>query len=376
MSLLGPVVAFLYMVVPFVFVTTVVVFFHELGHFLVGRWCGVRIDTFSIGFGPELFARVDRRGTRWRIAAVPLGGYVRFHGDMNAASVQSDEAVAHMPAEERSATFAAQTVAERAAIVAAGPIANFLLAMVILTGIFYVEGRSILLPRVASVQPDSAAAKGGFAPGDVVVSIDGQPIRSFFDMQSVVSGASGVPLAFVVERDGRDVPLTATPERRDVKTALGTSSIGVLGVAASTSAADIRKDKLSFAQSVSEAAHDTWFVIQRTGSYVGGLVMGRERPDQLSGPIGVAGVAGQVARIGIGPLFNLIAILSISIGLINLVPVPLLDGGHLLYFAFEALRGKPMSSGAQEFGFKVGLALVSMLMIFATYNDLLHFARG
>jgi regulator of sigma E protease len=376
MSLLGPVVAVLYMVVPFVFVMTVVVFFHELGHFLVGRWCGVRIDTFSIGFGPELFARIDRRGTRWRIGAVPLGGYVRFHGDMNAASVQSDETASPMPAEERSSTFAAQTVAERAAIVAAGPMANFLLAIVILTGIFYVEGRSILLPRVASVQPDSAAAKGGFAPGDVVVSIDGQPIQSFFDMQSVISGASGVPLAFVVERDGRDVPLTATPERRDVKNAVGTSSIGVLGVAASTSAADIRREKLGFVQSVSEAAHDTWFIIQRTGSYVGGLVMGREKPDQLSGPIGVAGVAGQVARIGIGPLFNLIAILSISIGLINLVPVPLLDGGHLLYFAFEALRGRPMSSGAQEFGFKVGLALVSMLMIFATYNDLLHFARG
>ncbi len=374
--MLSPVVAVLYTVVPFVFVMTVVVFFHELGHFLVGRWCGVRIDTFSIGFGPELFARVDRRGTRWRIAAVPLGGYVRFHGDMNAASLQSDEALAHMPAGERSVTFAAQTVAERAAIVAAGPIANFLLALVILTGIFYVEGRSILLPRVASVQPDSAAARGGFAPGDIVLSIDGQQIQSFFDMQSVISGASGIPLAFVVERDGREVPLDATPERRDVKGPLGTSSIGVLGVAASTSAADIRQEKLGLAQSVSEAARDTWFVIQRTGSYVGGLVMGREKPDQLSGPIGVAGVAGQVARIGIGPLFNLIAILSISIGLINLVPVPLLDGGHLLYFAFEALRGKPMSSGAQEFGFKVGLALVSMLMIFATYNDLLHFARG
>ncbi len=372
----SPVVAVLYTVVPFVFVMTVVVFFHELGHFLVGRWCGVRIDTFSIGFGPELFARVDRRGTRWRIAAVPLGGYVRFHGDMNAASVQSDEALTHMPAEERSATFAAQTVAERAAIVAAGPIANFLLALVILTGIFYVEGRSILLPRVASVQPDSAAARGGFAPGDIVLSIDGQQIQSFFDMQSVISGASGIPLAFVVERDGREVPLDATPERRDVKGPLGTSSIGVLGVAASTSAADIRREKLGLVQSVSEAARDTWFVIQRTGSYVGGLVMGREKPDQLSGPIGVAGVAGRVARIGIGPLLNLIAILSISIGLINLVPVPLLDGGHLLYFAFEALRGKPMSSGAQEFGFKVGLALVSMLMIFATYNDLLHFARG
>ena len=376
MSLFGPITTILYTIVPFVFVMTVVVFFHELGHFLVGRWCGVRVDAFSIGFGPEIFARVDRHGTRWRVAAIPLGGYVKFHGDMNAASVGSDEALAVMPAAERAVTFAAQPVHERAAIVAAGPIANFILALAIMSGIFYLEGRSILLPRVASVQAESAAAKAGFAAGDIVRSIDGQPIRSFLDMQKVVSASSGIPLTFGVERDGRDLDLTATPERRDVKGPLGTSNIGVLGVAASTNAADFSTERLGLGASLKEAVSETWFVIDRTAAYVGGLVLGREKPDQLSGPIGVAGVAGQVAKIGVVPLFNLIAILSISIGLLNLVPVPLLDGGHLLYFAFEALRGKPMSLGAQEFGFKVGLALVSMLMIFATYNDIAHFARG
>ncbi len=376
MSVFAPLTTVLSTIVPFVFVMTVVVFFHELGHFLVGRWCGVRVDAFSIGFGPELIARTDRHGTRWRLAAIPLGGYVKFHGDANAASAGSEETVATLPPVERAVTFAAQPVYERAAIVAAGPIANFILALVILTGLFYVEGRSILLPRVASVQADSAAAKAGFAPGDIVRSIDGQPVRSFLDMQKVVSASSGVPLTFGIERDGQDVALTATPERRDVKGPLGTASIGVLGVGASTAPSDISNERLSFGDAVAEAAHDTWFVIDRTAAYVGGLVLGREKPDQLSGPIGVAGVAGQVARIGVGPLFNLIAILSISIGLLNLVPVPLLDGGHLLYFACEALRGKPISLGAQEFGFKVGLALVSMLMIFATYNDIAHFARG
>ena len=376
MSLFGPLTSLLSTLVPFVFVMTVVVFFHELGHFLVGRWCGVKVDAFSIGFGPELLARVDRYGTRWRLAAIPLGGYVKFHGDPNAASVGTSEAVSTMSAAERATTFAAQPVHERAAIVAAGPLANFLLALVIMTGIFYIEGRSILLPRVASVQADSAAARAGFAPGDVVTSIDGQPIRSFVDMQKVVSASSGVALTFGVERDGHAVSLTATPERRDVKGSLGTASIGVLGVAASTDPHDVRTERLGLGAAATEAAHDTWFVIDRTAAYVSGLILGREKPDQLSGPIGVAGVAGQVAKIGIGPLFNLIAILSISIGLINLVPVPLLDGGHLLYFAFEALRGRPMSLGAQEFGFKIGLALVSMLMIFATYNDLAHYARG
>jgi regulator of sigma E protease len=376
MSLFGPITTILYTIVPFVFVMTVVVFFHELGHFLVGRWCGVRVDAFSIGFGPEVFARVDRHGTRWRVAAIPLGGYVKFHGDMNAASVGTDDTLAVMPPEERATTFAAQPVHERAAIVAAGPVANFILALVIMSGIFYLEGRTILLPRVASVQAESAAAKAGFAAGDIVRSIDGQPIRSFLDMQKVVSASSGIPLTFGVERDGRDLALTATPERRDVKGPLGTSNIGVLGVAASTNAADFSTERLGLGASLKEAVSETWFVIDRTAAYVGGLVLGREKPDQLSGPIGVAGVAGQVAKIGVVPLFNLIAILSISIGLLNLVPVPLLDGGHLLYFAFEALRGKPMSLGAQEFGFKVGLALVSMLMIFATYNDIAHFTRG
>lgn len=376
MSLFGPITTILYTIVPFVFVMTVVVFFHELGHFLVGRWCGVRVDAFSIGFGPEVFARVDRHGTRWRVAAIPLGGYVKFHGDMNAASVGTDDTLAVMPPEERATTFAAQPVHERAAIVAAGPVANFILALVIMSGIFYLEGRTILLPRVASVQAESAAAKAGFAAGDIVRSIDGQPIRSFLDMQKVVSASSGIPLTFGVERDGRDLALTATPERRDVKGPLGSSNIGVLGVAASTNAADFSTERLGLGASLKEAVSETWFVIDRTAAYVGGLVLGREKPDQLSGPIGVAGVAGQVAKIGVVPLFNLIAILSISIGLLNLVPVPLLDGGHLLYFAFEALRGKPMSLGAQEFGFKVGLALVSMLMIFATYNDIAHFTRG
>jgi regulator of sigma E protease len=374
MSFLGPVSSVLYTVVPFVFVMTVVVFFHEMGHFLVGRWCGVKVDAFSIGFGPELFGRVDRHGTRWRVAAVPLGGYVKFHGDINAASV--GETGVRMTEAERATTFGAQPVWERAAVVAAGPIANFLLALVILTAIFYAEGRSILLPRVASVQADSAAAKAGFAPGDVIASIDGRPVDSFLDMQKIVSASSGVPLAFGVERGGQGVSLVATPERREVKGPLGTSSIGVLGVGASTDPADVRHEPMGLGASMSEAAGDTWFVIDRTASYVGGLLVGREKPDQLSGPIGVAGVAGQVARVGIVPLFNLIAILSISIGLINLVPVPLLDGGHLLYFAFEALRGRPMSLGAQEFGFKVGLALVAMLMIFATYNDIAHITHG
>ena len=376
MSLFDPVLSVLNTIVPFLFVLTVVVFVHEMGHFLVGRLCGVKVDVFSLGFGPELFARVDRWGTRWRVAAIPLGGYVKFHGDMNAASAQAVGRLETMAPEERAVTFGAQPVAERAAIVAAGPIANFILAIAIFTGIFYFEGRSILLPRVETVQSGSAAARAGFAPGDIVVSIDDVPVHSFVDMQRIVSAASEQTLTFKIERGQQLVDLTATPERKDVRGPFGTSRIGVLGVSASTDPADVRTERLGLAQSISEATGDTWFVIHRTANYIGGLFTGRETTAQLSGPVGVAVVAGKVAKLGLGALFNLIGILSISIGLINLVPVPLLDGGHLLYYFFEAVRGRPISDRVQEFGFKVGLALVSILMIFATYNDLFHFVRG
>ena len=369
MPLLGPLVSILYSVVPFVVVMTVVVFFHELGHFLVARWCGVQVDAFSIGFGPEIAGRYDRHGTRWRIACIPLGGYVKFHGDLDAASLTSTEGVAAMPPAERARTFQAKSVGRRAAIVAAGPLANFVLAMVVLTGMFYVEGRPSTEARVGTVMADSAAGRAGFEQGDLIRTIAGKPVATFADMHDVIAGDPGMPLRFGIERDGHELELTATPDAHEEKGPSGSVRIGVLGVQAVM-------ERVSLFESAGGAGRAFWAVVSGTGRYVGGLVLGREKPDQLSGPIGIASVAGQAARLGIGMVLNLVAILSISIGLINLVPVPLLDGGHLLYFAFEAIRGRPMSHGAQEFGFKIGLALVSMLMIFATYNDLHHFTRG
>ncbi|HEX4768957.1 MAG TPA: M50 family metallopeptidase [Lichenihabitans sp.] len=370
MSLFAHVGSLLGTLIPFLFVLTIVVFFHEMGHFLVGRWCGVKVDAFSLGFGPELFARTDRKGTRWRIAAVPLGGYVKFHGDINAASAQSEALVSELPPEERKVTFAAQPVASRAAIVAAGPIANFLLAIVILTATFYIDGKPVLTPRIENVVAGSAADRAGFMPGDLIVAIDSTPIDSFSDMQRIVGASGDVPLTFKVQRGSSEVALNATPERKDVVGPFGTTRLGVLGVGTSSKPGDFRTDRLTLPQSVATAAGEIWFVVDRTGSYVGGLFMGRESAAQLSGPIRIAEVSGAVAKLGIGALLNWAAFLSISIGLINLVPVPLLDGGHLLYFAFEAIRGRPLSERAQEFGFKVGLAFVSLLMIFATYNDL------
>lgn len=363
-------------IVPFLFVLTIVVFFHELGHFLVGRWCGVKIDVFSLGFGRELAGFNDRHGTRWRLAMIPLGGYVKFHGDANAASAQSNALVDQMPAAERAVTFAAQPVWKRAAIVVAGPIANFILAIAIFSTSFYVSGREILTPRIEKVMPDSAAARAGFQSGDLVVAIDGLAIKSFGDMQKVVSSSSDHPLTFEVERGSTTVTLSGTPDRRDVKGPFGTSRIGVLGISASNKPEDWQTEHFTASEAVAAASGETWFVVDSTVRYIGGLAVGRETPSQISGPIRIAEVSGEVAKAGFGALINLAAFLSISIGFVNLLPIPLLDGGHLMYFLVEATRGRPMSERAQEIGFRFGLAIVSMLMIFATFNDVLRLVHG
>jgi len=362
-------------ILPFLFVLTIVVFFHELGHFLVARWCGVAVQTFSVGFGPELFGRTDRHGTRWRVAAVPLGGYVKFAGDENAASVPDHEAIAHMTPEERASSFFLKPVWQRAAVVAAGPIANFILAVVIFTVLFVSFGRPMTAAQVDAVQPDSPAAAAGFEPGDVIVAIDGREIEAFSDVQRVVSGSGERPLVFTVDRGGEAVELTAIPEFREMEDGFGnTQRVGVLGISRATSADAISTKTYSLPEAVSAGVQETWFIVARTGAYVGGIVTGRESADQLGGPIRVAQVSGQVATLGLVALFNLAAILSVSIGLINLLPIPMLDGGHLVFYGIEAARGRPLSERSQDIGFRIGLALVLMLMIFATFNDIRQIA--
>jgi regulator of sigma E protease len=357
-------------ILAFVFVLSIVIFFHEFGHFIVGRLCGVKVDAFSLGFGPELFHFTDRSGTRWRIGLLPLGGYVKFHGDANGASMSDVDMIATMPDSEKAVTFFTQKVWKRAAIVAAGPIANFILAIAIFTGIYLVEGRGILVPQIEKVVAGSAAAAAGFAPGDVVLSINGGKIDSFEDMQRIVQVSSNKALSFVVDRQGRDVTLVATPQRRELKTAFGQTWTGVLGVEVNPSKANWHVQHYGFVDSVRLASGETWFIIQQTGNYVGGLFAGRESTDQLSGPIRIAEVSGQVAKYGFAALLNLAAVLSISIGILNLLPIPLLDGGHLFYYAIEAVRGRALNAKIQQVGFKIGFTLVLGLMIFATYNDI------
>jgi regulator of sigma E protease len=364
-------------VLAFVLVLSLVVFFHELGHFLVARWCGVRVLVFSIGFGPEIVGFNDRHGTRWKIAVIPLGGYVKFFGDDTAASTPDTARLATMDASEKSQSFVGQSVAKRAAIVAAGPIANFLLAIVIFAGLLMLYGKQTLSPRVDSVQPDSAAATAGFEPGDLVLAIDGTTIGDFGEMQRIVSESAGQTLQITVQRDSAKRVLTATPTLSEEKDFLGNiHRIGLLGIKRSTAVGDLKFQPVSAPEAVWLGTQQTWEVVAQTMNYIGGVISGHKSADQLSGPIGIARVVGKAATISLAFVMQIAAAISVSIGLLNLFPIPLLDGGHLLFYSFEAVRGRPLSERAQEVGFRIGLAIVLMLMIFATFNDIVHLATS
>jgi len=371
-NLLGHIVVGI--ILPFLFVLTIIVFVHELGHFLVARWCGIKVLVFSVGFGPELVGFNDRYGTRWKISAIPLGGYVKFFGDENVASVPDANAVAAMNTDERRVSFFHQPVAARAAVVAAGPIANFLLAIAIFATIFMLYGKQETTARVDSVLPGSAAEAAGFQSGDLVLSIDGKPIDTFKDMQEIVALNPDVPLTFVVERGGQKVTLRATPKLTEDRDNFGNVyRIGRLGLSQTNSPQDVKTRKFGPLGAIEEAAKQTWFVVDQTFAYLGKVVVGRASTDQLGGPLRIAQMSGQAASLGFSTLMNWAGLISVSIGLLNLFPIPLLDGGHLLFYGIEAIRGRPLSERVQEFGFRIGLALIVMLMIFTVWNDLSHF---
>jgi regulator of sigma E protease len=362
----------LFAVLGFLFVLTVVVFFHELGHFLVARWCGIAIKTFSIGFGPEIVGFNDRYGTRWKVSWIPLGGYVKFIDDENAASA-GQKSLEQLTPEERKHSFQSKSLGQRAAVVAAGPIANFILAIVIFTAIFAVFGERLTTAKVDVVNPGSVAERAGFMVGDRVISIDGQTINSFSEMQRIVSTNPDQPLHFVIDRGGNTVEITATPERKEITDHFGNViRLGLLGIQRSASPDDWTLKRHDPVTAFVMAINEVKFVIERTFGYLYDVILGRESADQLGGPIRIAELSGQVASLGIGPLLSFVAYISVSIGLLNLFPIPMLDGGHLLFYSIEAIRGRPLSESTQEIGFRIGLAFVLMLMIFATWNDLIH----
>jgi regulator of sigma E protease len=357
---------------PFLFVLTIVVFVHELGHFLVARWCGVAIKTFSIGFGPEIVGFNDRHGTRWRLSWIPLGGYVKFIDDDNAASA-GHKSLEHLSPEERKGSFQGKPLWARAAVVAAGPIANFLLAVVIFTILLTFFGEQTTAAKVDVVTPGSAAERAGFLPGDHVISIDGHAINNFGEMQQIVSTSPGVTLIFGVNRDGKQIEIKAIPELKEVTDRFGNKfRIAQLGIQRNAAADEWSMERHDPITALGLAIKQSYEIIARSVSYLFNVVRGQESADQLGGPIRIAQISGQVASLGFIPLLNLAALISVSIGFLNLFPIPMLDGGHLLYYAIEGVRGRPLSERSQEIGFRIGLALVLVLLIFATKNDLMH----
>lgn len=359
-------------IIPFLFVLTVVVFVHEMGHYLVGRWCGIGVREFSVGFGPELLGFNDRRGTRWKLSAIPLGGYVKFVGDMSVTSEPSsreeDEALSP---EERKTAFHLQPVWKRAATVFAGPLANFLLAIAVFAVMFSIYGRYVAEPTVAEVRPDSPAAAAGFMPGDRFVSVDGRRIETFGDVQRLVSGRAGDSLAFVMLRDGAEVTLTATPETVEQEDALGnTIRLGVIGVVNNAELGQPRHLTFNPLEAVGEAVQETAFIIARTGQFLQRFAVGREDRCQLGGPVKIADMAGRAAALGFEWLVQLVALLSVGIGFLNLLPIPPLDGGHLVFYGVEAVMRRPVSERIMEMVYRIGLLLVLAFMVFVFWNDL------
>lgn len=370
-SMTGSLPSFLTAIVAFLFVLTLIVFVHELGHYLVARWCGVRVEVFSVGFGREIVGRTDRHGTRWRLSLIPLGGYVKFFGDFNEASMPDPEAQA-MSAAERAVALPFQPVWKRAAIVAAGPLANFLLAIVIFAASYMVYGQQMMPPRVAAVVEGGAAAQAGFQPGDLVLSIDGKPIESFADIQRTVSLRAGDVLRFEVERKNQVLTLTVVPQSTEVTGLGGKQRMGRIGL---QGIADIKQAVVKTygpADALVMAVKETGRQIGDNLRFITRAFEGKAELSQLSGPIGIARVAGEVASVSLISLIALAATLSVSIGLVNLFPIPILDGGHLVLLAYEAVAGRPLNAKAQEWAFRAGFVLLMGLMTFSVVNDIVR----
>jgi regulator of sigma E protease len=357
--------------VPFILVLSLLVFVHEMGHYLVGRWCGIRSTAFSVGFGPELVGFTDKHGTRWKISAIPLGGYVKFFGDDDVSSKPDSEGLARLTLEERAQTLAGAKLWKRAATVAAGPIANFLLAILIFAALFTIYGRMISDPIVSEVRENSAAQAAGVLAGDRLVAIDGEKVKTFEDVRRYVAIRPGTQISVTVERNGQELSLPMVPTRTETKDQFGNKmELGIIGIVTDQTRGNFRHVTYSPTEALVEGVRETGHVVTGTFAYIGNLVTGRMNADQLGGPVRVAQASGQMASLGFAAVIQLAALLSVSIGLLNLMPVPILDGGHLLFYAIEAVRGRPLGSGAQEVAFRIGLAMIFSLMVFATWNDI------
>jgi regulator of sigma E protease len=376
---LSAIANFLYVPAVFLAVLTIVVFIHELGHFLVARWCGVKVEAFSIGFGKEIFGWTDRHNTRWRLAWVPLGGYVKFIDDANAASAPSRDALDGMSREQKAGAFQTKPLRHRAAIVAAGPAFNIVSAFLIYVATFWVFGTYGTSAVVDEVLPGSAAQRAGIQAGDTIKKIDDSDITRFSDLQRIVSQSPDKPLAFTVDRSGRTYVITVTPELREITDPIGNKlKVGAIGVKRNTSPTNWRQEQHSLTESMALAARETSYVSTQIITSIPKLpgaiakVFSGQRQNEIGGPIAIAEMTAHASRTGIASLLHWMAVFSIMLGIMNLLPIPMLDGGHLVFYAIEGLRGKPLDERKQELSFKIGMALLATMMVAALLGDFMR----
>ena len=347
---------------------TVLVFVHEFGHFWVARKNGVKVEVFSVGFGKELFGWTDKLGTRWRFSAIPLGGYVKMFGEGDMVTGVDDTDERPMTEEEKKVSFHHKRLGQRAAIVAAGPIANFLFAVLVYWGMNAVYGTPSVLSGVGEVIKETAAEEAGFEAGDLIIAINGQDIKLFSELSEVVSGSANVQLRFDVLRDDQMIVLNATPRPWTGENAEGVSvSKGLLGIRPSPE--HVKYNPTGIVEGLFMGVEQTYVMTARILSGLGEMFAGERSAKELGGIISIAQVSGQAAKAGMTSVLGVLAFISINLGLINLFPIPVLDGGHLVFYAAEAVRGKPLSQQLQEYSFRFGLVLVLLLMVFATWND-------
>ena len=359
-------------ILPFIVLILVVVFIHEYGHYYFAKKYGVKVTDFSIGFGKELFGWNDKLGTRWKICWIPLGGYVKFFGDRNVFS-QSDqeEIIKKYSEEERKKLFILKPLYQRSLIVAAGPIANFILAIVIFLFIYMFVGKDFTPAVINEVQKDSPAEVAGLMKNDVILEIDGTEVKSILDISKLITLSTSDFIDFKVSRYDQDVLLKVKPNIVETEDNLGNKiNKRMIGIMLGPYNNKINHVKLGPAKALYYSLNEVYFVTISSLKYLGSILTGSGDSSQLGGPIRIAKITGQVAEFGIVPFLSIMAYISISLGLINLFPIPLLDGGHLMFYGFEKILGRPLSQKTQEGFFRIGMFLLLFIMFFATYNDL------
>jgi regulator of sigma E protease len=355
---------------PFILVLSVLVFVHELGHYLVARWCGVKVETFSIGFGKEIIGFTDKAGTRWKFSLVPLGGYVQMFGDTDPASSNADlDKLNGLTNNERKVAFFFKPVWQRALIVFAGPAINFIYAVLVMTALFTIQGQPYSPAIVGGLTTKGTAKQAGFELGDKVTRVNGQNIERFQQLQRLVTVNLGQEMTFDIERDGKQISLKAAPKVEEQTDRFGfRHQIGRLGIESLSGKMEIKKHTVL--SGFVAASEETWSMTTATLRAIGQMISGTRSTEELGGIIRIGAYAKEFAKDGIMSLIMFSAIISVNLGLINLFPIPLLDGGHLMFYAWEATAGKPMHEKVREVGVRVGYGLVIMLMIYATFNDL------